>query len=142
MTPYRARLLIDSLLLAPPQPHRKQMTSPRRETPTSNRVASNTIADEPFIPEVMGSTESARHDGTREQCVAGPSLRKCRTRIQLEARDALLTLSEPFSICRAAAELGWDYSEARHWISELSARGYLVASRDGHRWSDAARRVG
>lgn len=134
--------LLDAVLLAPPQPHRNAMSTPRRETPTSNRVASNMIADEPFMSEVMGSPASIVHTRVSVQGVALPYLRKCRTRVQTEALEALLTLSEPFTIQGVADQLGWTYSEALNWTREFRARGYLVASREGHSWTEAARRVG
>lgn len=135
--------LLDCVLLAPPQPHRNAMSTPRRETPTKSLDASMMILDEVGMSESIGSRVSVSEDQTPVQSVALRPLRKCRTATQLEALEALRTLDEPFSTPDIVAALDWSLSEARHWAREFSARGYLVGTAwTGYRWTDAARRVG
>lgn len=92
-----------------------------------------------LIPENVAALASSSNSHDSVQHAHLPYIRKCRTRVQLEALDALRTLAEPFSIASAARDLGWDMREAKHWMLELSARGYLVAASDGHRWTMVGR---
>lgn len=134
--------LLDAVLLAPPQPHRNAMSTPRRETPTSNRVASNMIADEPFMSSMIGSSSSPEKGHARVQRVSGPSVRKCKPSPREEAFAALDTVPEPFSYRSASRYLRWDYYEARRWMREGARVKRYSVSREGHRKTDAARRVG
>ena len=96
----------------------------------------------PSMDETLGSSVAIVQTRNCVQFETLPRLRKCKTRVQLEALEALRTLQEPFSVVSAAEQLGWDYVEARHWIYELSARGYLVGSRrapKGHTWTEEGR---
>lgn len=139
-----ADALLDSLLVGARHPRVTATITPRlatamATTTRAQRSGITTSVRDASMPITLGSAGRAGDDEKSVQYGAIRPLRKCRSTPQLEALDALRTLTEPFSICGAAAALGWDYSEARHWIGELSARGYLVASRDGHRWSAEAR---
>lgn len=139
--------LIDSLVLEPsPQPLQRQaMTSPRLDSPKSSRsgtMKSVMPRGDSSMPPMMGSESESAKGQHSVQPVAGPSVRNCRRSPREEAFAALDTVPEPFSYRSASRHLGWDYYEARRWMREGARLKRYSVAREGHRKTDAARRVG